>query len=329
VSWIAAALETAQGRSLAVQSQRVLLAAAIAFAGCASPRLEPGDRFLAVPGGRVWAHVAGEGDATPLLVLHGGPGASSVYLRSLEALADERPVVFYDQLGGGSSERPDDPSLWTTERFVAELAAVRAQLGLRRVHVLGHSWGATLAAEHVLSGARGVESVVFASPFLSTELWLRDANALRAKLPPATQETLAAHESAGTTDSLEYQKAASEYYQRHLILRRPLPPEMQELSAAVSQQVYGTMWGPSEFTVTGSLKGYDARARLPSLRLPVLFIVGRHDEATPESAAELQRLVSGARLVVLERSAHMTPLDEPEAFAAAIRSFLHAADGGR
>lgn len=311
-----------------MRMNRVLLASAIAFtlASCASPRLTQGDRFVVVPGGRVWVHVAGDGDAAPLLVLHGGPGASSAYLRSLEGLGDERPIVFYDQLGGGESERPDDASLWKLERFVAELAAVRAKLGLRRVHVLGHSWGATLAAEHVLSGARGVKSVVFASPFLSTELWVRDANALRAKLPLETQATLAAHESAGTTASLAYQKAASEYYQRHLILRRPLPPELQEMSAAVNAQVYGTMWGPSEFTVTGSLKGYDARSRLPSLRLPVLFVVGRHDEATPESAAELQRLVPGAELVVLEQSAHMTPLDEPEAFAAAIRSFLRTAD---
>jgi len=306
--------------------RRALLAAFCALTACASPQLGPGERFLDVPGGRVWVRTMGKGEGTPLLVLHGGPGASSVYLRSLEALGDERPVVFYDQLGSGKSERPGDPRLWRSDRFVAELAAVRNALGLARVHLLGHSWGATLAAEHVFSGASGVESVVFASPFLSTELWMRDANALRAKLPAQTQAALAAHEAVGTTDSPEYQKAASEYYQRHLVLRRPLPPELRELGASINQQVYATMWGPSEFTVTGNLKGYDARGRLPELRMPVLFIVGRHDEATPESAAELQRLVTGSQLVVLEHSAHMTPLDEPDALAAAIREFLREAE---
>ncbi|HEU4428186.1 MAG TPA: proline iminopeptidase-family hydrolase [Myxococcota bacterium] len=307
---------------------RLVIAAFLLLAGvaCATQPLASGERFLDAPGGRIWVHVAGSGRGTPLLVLHGGPGASSAYLRSLEVLGDERPVVFYDQLGGGKSERPDDASLWTLERFARELAGLREQLGLRRVHVLGHSWGATLAAEHVLGGARGVESVVFASPLLSTELWMRDANALRARLPAETQAVLAAHEAAGTTDSPAYQAAAGEYYQRHLVLRRPLPPELREMSASINQQIYATMWGPSEFTVTGNLKGYDARARLPRLRMPVLFIAGRSDEATPASAAELQRLVPGAELVVLEHSAHMTPLDEPEAFAAAIRAFLREAD---
>jgi proline iminopeptidase len=311
-----------------VSIHRAAIAACLLLfvAGCASPRLAPGERFLEVPGGRVWVRVAGGGNGTPLLVLHGGPGASSAYLESLAVLGDERPVVFYDQLGGGKSDHPDDASLWRAERFVAELAAVRAALGLERVHLLGHSWGATLAAEHVFAGAAGVESVVFASPFLSTELWLRDANALRAKLPAETQAVLAAHEAAGTTDSAEYQRAASAYYQRHLILRRPLPPELQEMSAGLNLQVYGTMWGPSEFTVTGNLKGYDARDRLPQLRMPVLFVVGRSDESTPESAAELQRLVPGAQLVVLEHSAHMTPLDEPEALAASLRAFLREAE---
>jgi len=308
--------------------RRVVMAGwlALAFAACASTQLTPGERFLDAPGGRIWVDVVGSGDGTPLLVLHGGPGASSGYLRSLAVLGDERPVVFYDQLGGGKSDRPDDASLWTLERFTRELAGLREQLGLRRVHVLGHSFGAALAAEHVLGGARGVESVVFASPLLSSELWMRDANALRSRLPAETQETLAAHEAAGTTDSPAYQAAAGEYYQRHLILRRPLPPELRDLSASVNQQIYGTMWGPSEFSVTGNLKGYDARARLPQLRKPVLFVVGRSDEATPESAAELQRLVPGAQLIVLEHSAHMTPLDEPEAFAAAIREFLREAE---
>ncbi len=135
-----------------------LLWIALQLTGCANPRLEPGESLLAVPGGRVWYRIVGSGRATPLLVLHGGPGASSIYLHSLEALADERPVVFYDQLGGGKSNRPDDPARWTTERFLAELAAVRAQLGLRRVHLIGHSWGATLAAEHAFGGAAGIEA---------------------------------------------------------------------------------------------------------------------------------------------------------------------------
>ena len=121
--------------------------ALLAFVGCSTPRLQPHEGFVAVPGGRVWYKVVGSGSGTPLLLLHGGPGATSHYLEPLSALGDERPVIFYDQLGCGRSDRPSDTNLWRVERFVEELKMVRQTLGLRRLHILGHSWGAMLAAE--------------------------------------------------------------------------------------------------------------------------------------------------------------------------------------
>src|SRR5207302_3307616 len=106
--------------------------------------------FVDVPGGRVWYVVHGEGGGLPVLCLHGGPGLPHGYISSLADLADERPVVFYDQLGCGRSERPDDPSLWTVERSVDELAAVRSALGLERLHLFGSSWGGMLAMSYML-----------------------------------------------------------------------------------------------------------------------------------------------------------------------------------
>ena len=65
--------------------------------------------FIPVEGGKVWYRIAGETQTgVPLLTLHGGPGYPHDYLEPLEALAAERPVIFYDQLGCGASERPDD-----------------------------------------------------------------------------------------------------------------------------------------------------------------------------------------------------------------------------
>src|SRR5580658_1043565 len=99
--------------------------------------------YIDVPGGRVWYRSVGEG-GTPLLCLHGGPGFTHNYLEAMERLADRRQVIFYDQLGCGNADCPDDTSLWTVERFVAELAVVRAALGLRELHLLGSSWGGML-----------------------------------------------------------------------------------------------------------------------------------------------------------------------------------------
>ncbi len=143
------------------------------------------EALVDVPGGRVWTlTVNPEAPGTPLLVVHGGPGATHDYLSNLAALADERPVVFYDQLGCGASDRPGDPSLWTVDRAVDELSAVREALGLDRVHLLGQSWGGALVVSYVLeTGGPGVKSLVLSAPLLSTPRWVADQKAWLARLP--------------------------------------------------------------------------------------------------------------------------------------------------
>ena len=68
------------------------------------PIVHQRDGYIEIPSGRIWYQVVGTGDAVPLLTLHGGPGATSDTLAPLQALADERPVIFYYQLGGGKSD---------------------------------------------------------------------------------------------------------------------------------------------------------------------------------------------------------------------------------
>jgi len=178
---------------------------------------QPGQGFIDVPGGPVWYSVAGDGPGIPLLVLHGGPGGRICGYARLDALGNERPIVRYDQLGSGRSGRPDDLSLWNVERFVEELHVVRQQLGLGQMHLLGHSWGGSLAAAYVLEkGTDGIASVILSSPLLSTPLWVEDANYLRSLLPEDVQKTLTEHEAAGTTDSDEYQEASEVFYERHV-----------------------------------------------------------------------------------------------------------------
>ena len=101
-----------------------------------------------VTGGRVWYRTYGEGDATAVLLLHGGPGAASDYMQPLaERLGEHRPAIVYDQLGCGRSEHPDDDSLWTVDRSVAEVDQVREALG-QRLHVVAGRARAAVEQEH-------------------------------------------------------------------------------------------------------------------------------------------------------------------------------------
>src|SRR5438093_12254301 len=163
-------------------------------------------------GYRTWYRVAGElgSEATPLLALHGGPGSTHHYFAPLERLTDERPVVVYDQLGCGSSDRPSDIE-WSLDVFRDEVAAVRAQLGLDRIRLLGTSWGGMLALEHVLSGASGIVGLVLSSTLASIDQWAAEQKRLRDELPAEIVAVLDRHERAGTYEDPEYERAEEAY----------------------------------------------------------------------------------------------------------------------
>lgn len=305
----------------------LLLLAVLALAGCSIPRLRAREGFVSVPGGRVWFKVVGSGPGTPFLVLHGGPGGPSHYLDRLGQLGDERPVIFYDQLGCGRSDRPSDTNLWRVERFVEEVAAVRRALGLKRVHLFGHSWGTMLATDYLLTRPRGVCSVTLASPCLSAPRYVRDVTDLRAQLPPDVQAALQRHESAGTTASAEYQEAVTFFMQRHFCRLEPWPRELNDSLSGLGTEVYTFMNGPNEFHLTGTLKDYDRTARLRELRLPVLYTAGRFDGCTPQASAWYQHLMPNSRLEVFEQSAHMPMLEETERYLAVLRAFLREVEG--
>ena len=290
--------------------------------------MKTGDGFVDVEGGRVWFEVVGAGSRIPLLVLHGGPGFTHEYCRSLEGLADKRPVVFYDQLGCGHSERPDDPSLWTVERYVAELAEIRRALGLDRLHILGQSWGTMLATEYMLAAGRtGITSLVLASPCISVSRWVADAERLKAALPPPVMEAIESHERQAFFACPEYAAATLAYYKRHLCRLDPWPVELERAFAGHSAQVYETMWGPAEWSVTGSLANFDRSDHLSEITVPTLLTCGRFDEATPETTGWYAAKMPNSELMVFEESAHMAHLEERDRYLQVVGDFLTRAEG--
>jgi proline-specific peptidase len=302
---------------------------AACLSACTDTGLTPKEGYIEVEGGKVWYQIVGSGNATPLLLLHGGPGAPSHYLKPLERIAVDRPVIFYDQLGAGRSPAPADSSLWTVERFVKELAQIRAALGLEEVHILGHSWGSMLAMDYMLTEPEGVKSLIFASPALNIRRWTADARQLLKALPEETQAVIERHETEGTTNTPEYQAAVMDYYALYLSRSDPWSPDLLAAFEGFNTDLYGYMWGPSEFTATGTLQDYNREPDLPKLDLPVLFTAGRYDEATPETVQHFQSLVPGAEIHIFEKSAHVPMLDEPDTYAETVRSFLDNAERAR
>ena len=290
-----------------------------------------GEGQITWDGHRTWFRVAGDIGASeklPLVVLHGGPGAPSYYLNSLAELADTgRPVVLYDQLGCGRSDRvPDAPSdFWTIDLFKRELTTLLDELGIAGgYHLYGQSWGGMLALEHALTKPSGLKSLILANSLASTALWISEAKRLVADLPDDVQATLERHEADGTTESDEYTEAMLIFYARHLCRIDPFPDDLMQTFGALMEdnRVYASMWGPSEFTCTGSLGTWDVTARLSEIDVPTLILSGRYDEATPAVVQPLHDGIAGSEWVVLENSSHSSHVEEKELTHRLVGEFL-------
>ncbi|MFL5921341.1 MAG: proline iminopeptidase-family hydrolase [Gaiellaceae bacterium] len=242
----------------------------------------------------------------PLVCLHGGPGGSHLPLQGLARLAEARRVVFYDQLGSGESARPDDAGLWRVETFLEQLQSVLDRLRLERVHLFGSSWGGMLALEYAFVRPAGLASLVLNSTPTSAPRWAEETLRLHGDLP----------------SGLDEKEAEAEFKRRHICGLEPEPEVLKEARAKFGVQVYETMWGPNEYTVTGALKEWDVIDRLGEIGVPALITSGRHDECTPALVEPLHAGIAGSEWVLFEDSTHMAYLEEPERYVEVVGGFL-------
>ena len=243
------------------------------------------------------------------------------------ALADERAVILYDQLDSGQSDRPNDPKNWRVERFVDEIELVRKALGVDRWHLLGHSWGGTLALEYGARRPAALRGLAMASPLVSTKSWIADANALRATLPAAVQAQIA---SCDTGPSRGCDDGVNAFY-RAFNGREPAKPAAIAYAGAhpngFNPKLYNAMWGPSEFACTGSLKDYDGEPLLAKLDgRRTIFLGGQYDEARPTTLAGFAARVPGAEYATIPGSAHGIFADRTLETVALIRGWLARQD---
>jgi proline iminopeptidase len=290
-----------------------------------SPALGPGEAYLAVPDGRIWYKKTGTGGGTPVILLHGGPGYNSFYLKPLEALGRDRPVIRYDQLGSGRSGPMTDTSLMTIPHFVRELDSLRGALGYDRIHLVGHSWGTILAFEYYRAHPEHVMSLTLASAALDIPTWERNARRLVHTLSDSAQRAIRVGEAERKFDAPEYQQALDEFYGKY-VWRHPVPADLDSTIKTANMQIYNYMQGPSEFTITGTLKPYDVTSLLGTIKVPTLYTVGEFDEADPKTIRHFASLTPGARVEVIPGAAHITTWDNPDAMVRAVQTFLLQVD---
>lgn len=278
--------------------------------------------FVTVNRFKLFYRVFGNGENV-LLCLHGGPGAMHDYLLPLGELGDDRvKVVLYDQLGCGKSERPREKSHYTIEYGVEEVEGVRQALKLGKINLFGNSYGGALALQYALKYQRNIKKLIISSGLASVRETVAEMRRLKTRLPKEIQDTLAKYEATEDYQNPEYLKAVDVFYRNFLCRLPEWPEELARTMNGLSTDVYWTMNGPNEFTITGNLRDWDITARLPEIHIPTLVTVGRYDEVTPKVAETIHRGIPGSELVLFENSAHVAMLEERERYLSAVREFI-------
>ncbi|MEA2692959.1 MAG: proline iminopeptidase [Acidobacteriota bacterium] len=292
--------------------------------------------FVDAGGTLIYYKTLGRGE--PLVVLHGGPGASHDYfLPYFLPLARHNRLVFIDERGSGKSQKLDDPAGYTVEAMVEDVEAVRQALHLGKVNLLGHSYGGVLAQAYALKYQEHLSHLVLSSTFASTRAMNDVFTRMKAAMAPELRQRIDKLEAAGLFgQGKDYEKGRypndymvaswGEGYFPYLYQNHPDANFDPAAQGNTAWDLYREMWGShGEFVIDGNLKSVEYVDRLPSLHVPTLVTVGDHDECEPALSQVMHEKIAGSTLVILPKSGHMGFVDQPALYLSAVDGFLHGA----
>ncbi|KAF1967819.1 prolyl aminopeptidase [Bimuria novae-zelandiae CBS 107.79] len=283
---------------------------------------------------KTWYKIIGDltSSVTPLVTLHGGPGAGHEYLSPFTDLHTQYniPIVYYDQIGCGRStrlpEKNQDETFWTVDLFIKELDNLVDHLGLRKsgYHVLGQSWGGMLGGVYAARNPAGLRKVILADSPASVPLMMKGVNELVKHLPADVQRDLEECTREGDFDSDKYKDACMVFYKKHLCRVDPFPDDVIASLGNLEEDptVYGTMLGPSEILATGSLKDWEGYSTADRIKSEVLLINGRYDEVQDLAVTPWFHAIPKVKWLHLEKSSHFGQWEERKRYIKFVGAFL-------
>jgi proline iminopeptidase len=283
---------------------------------------------------KVWVKRVGNNPKMKLLLLHGGPAAGHEYMEAMDSFLPAAGVeyYYYDQLGAGNSDHPNDDGLWTIDRYVDEVEQVRAALGLTKDNfcLLGQSWGGILAIEYALKHQDRLKCLIISNMMASIPAYNEYARkTLMPQMDPKDLATVQRLEAEHKTDDPQYMGIlVPQFYEKH-ILRRPAaewPDPVNRSFAHLNEHIYTLMQGPSEMGASGRLANWDRFADLKRIAVPTLVIGAKYDTMDPAYMEAMAKQLPKGEYAFMPDGSHMAMYDDQQRYFAALVGFLRKND---
>ena len=284
----------------------------------------------------IWTKKIGNNPKMKVLLLNGGPGATHEYFECFESFmpAEGIEFIYYDQLGCGNSDNPNDTSMWDLPRYVEEVEQVRKALNLDKdnFYLLGHSWGGILALEYALKYQDHLKGLIISNMVASIPAYAKYAeNVLAKQLKPEVLKEIRDLEAKSDYANPRYMELLLPNFYAEHICRIPLdqwPEPINRSFSKMNQSLYVTMQGPSEFGVSGKLLKWDRVADLNKLTVPTLTIGAKHDTMDPQEMKMMSEKVQNGSYLFCPNGSQMSMYDDQENYFNGLIKFVKGVDGG-
>lgn len=290
---------------------------------------------VATPKGnlKVWTKRFGNNPKMKLLLLSGGPGLSHEYFECMESFlpAEGIEIIYYDQIGTGLSDNPNDTTMWDLPRYVEEVEQVRKALNLNKdnFYLLGHSWGGILAMQYALKYQDNLKGLVISNMMASCPKYGEYSKVLEKQMNQEVLKTIKEIEAKKDYSNPKYMELLmNNFYNQH-ILRKPVadwPEPVNRAMSKLNQSLYITMQGPSELGISGKLTHWDVSKELPKLTIPTLVIGAKYDTMDPEYMKWMATQIKNSTYLYCANGSHMSMYDDQETYMNGLIDFIKKVD---
>lgn len=278
---------------------------------------------------KVWTKRIGNNPKIKLLLLTGGPGLSHEYMECMESFLPKEgiEIIYYDQLGTGFSDNPNDTTMWDLPRYVEEVEQVRVALNLNKdnFYVLGHSWGGILGMQYALKYQQNMKGLIISNMMASCPEYVKYSKILEKQMNPIVLKEIKEIESKKDYANPRYMELLmSNFYNEH-ILRMPINQWPEPVTRSMSKSnssLYITMQGPSELGLSGKLTNWDVSKQLPSIAIPTLVIGAKYDTMNPEYMKWMSQQMPNGNYLYCSKGSHMCMYDDQKAYMDGLVNFL-------